>query len=242
MIRASDTASRIRFVTKPADGTMTPMGVDAASRTCPHCGGELLAKALQCRHCRRWMPEAFEPATGVSVQVGAMPVESVYSNGQPVLHLVVLSLLTLGIYEVYWFWRNWSQLRDWLGHDISPGWRAFGLLLPVVNVVLVYDQLRLVRESALARGVAVAYSSGLTTAAFFAVALAGNLTLVWVFSLLNVLPLVPVQETLNRLWEREQPGAPIRARFVPREVAAIVGGAIVTGLALLETSGFLPAW
>jgi hypothetical protein len=209
---------------------MTAVQPGTEMRTCPFCGGELLAKALQCRHCRRWMPEALsapEPA------VSARP----YSLGQLPIHLVLLSVLTLGVYEVYWFWRNWRDLRDNAGVDVSPGWRTVGLFLPVVNVAMVYQQLRVVSDAAASRGLTPSYSPLAVTAAFFALAFAGNWTLVWMVSLLNVLPLVPVQQTLNRLWQLEQPGAPLRERFAPHEMAAMFAGAAATATALLATSG-----
>ena len=209
---------------------MTLVEPSTEMRTCPFCGGELLAKALQCRHCRRWMPEALRAPE-------SEPSPQPYSLGQLPVHLVLLSVLTLGVYEVYWFWRNWRDLRDNAGLDISPGWRTVGLFLPVINVAMVYQQLRVVSDTAASRGLAPSYSPLAVTAAFFALAFAGNWTLVWMVSLLNVLPLVPVQQTLNRLWQLEQPGAPLRERFAPHEMAAMFAGAAATATALLATSG-----
>jgi len=199
------------------------------ARACPFCGGEILAKALQCRHCRKWMPEVIAPA-----RPAAAPG---FSSGQPLHHLVLLSVFTLGLYEVYWFWRNWRDLRDNVGIDTKPAWRTVGLLVPIVNVAIVYQQLHLVREIATARGVSAPYSPLALTAAFFALALAGNLTLIWLLALLNVFALVPVQQTLNRLWEVEQPGAQLRERFVAHEMAAMVAGVAATAAALLATAG-----
>jgi hypothetical protein len=208
----------------------------AETKGCPFCGGELLAKALQCRHCRRWLPEALRPAEAAPVAADGTDPPA-YSKGQAPVHLVLLSVLTLGLYEVYWFFRNWRDLREAVGVDLSPGWRTVGLLIPVVNVVMVHHQLMLIRDAADARGVKVSYSPGIMTALFFGLALAGNLTLIWALSLLNVLPLVPVQETLNRLWAHEQPGAPVRDRFVSYEMAAMLAGAVATATALLVTIG-----
>jgi hypothetical protein len=159
-----------------------------------------------------------------------------YSRGQHPFHLVALSIFTLGLYEVFWFWRNWRDLRDRSGLELSPGWCTLGLLVPVINVALVYQQLRLVRDAAKTRGVEPTYSPFAVTAAFFALAIAGNLTLVWIVSLLNVLPLVPVQQTLNQLWRVEQPDAQLRERFAPYEMAAMVAGAAATAAALLATA------
>ena len=231
----------------------------AATRACPHCGEELLSKALQCRRCRKWMPGvvdaaavptaarsaageaaesapggAFRAAPSIEARAGGEPRPS---NAQPSAHFVLLSLLTLGLYELYWFWRNWRDLRDTFGVEVSPGWRTAGLLVPVLNVYLVYDHVRLVHEQAEAHGVAPSFRPAAAAASFFLIALAGNLTLLWVVSLLNVLPLVPVQETLNRLWAEVQPAAPMRDRMSVHERMALVAGAAMTGGALLATFG-----
>jgi hypothetical protein len=160
-----------------------------------------------------------------------------FSSGQHLHHLVLLSVFTLGLYEVYWFWRNWRDLRDAVGIDTKPAWRTLGLLVPIVNVAMVYQQLHLIREVATAKGVSAQYSPLALTATFFVLALAGNLTLIWLLALLNVFALVPVQQTLNRLWEVEQPGARLRERFVGPEMAAMVAGVAATAAALLTTGG-----
>jgi hypothetical protein len=161
------------------------------------------------------------------------------SSAQPPLHLALLSLATLGSYELYWFWRNWRDLESELGVRSQPLWRTIGLLVPVLNVVLVYEQLRAIRDECTRRGIAVSYSPSLVTATFFAIALAGNLTLLWPLSLFNVVPLLQVQVTLNGLWARLQPGALMRTQFAPYELVALVLGCLVTAGALLATFGSL---
>jgi hypothetical protein len=41
------------------------------------------------------------------------------------LKLVVMSLCTFGLYELYWFYMNWNLLKQRHNSDISPFWRAF---------------------------------------------------------------------------------------------------------------------
>ena len=40
------------------------------------------------------------------------------------LKLGVLSILTLGLYELYWFYKNWKLARDEGGAKVRPFWRA----------------------------------------------------------------------------------------------------------------------
>ena len=60
-----------------------------------------------------------------------------------------------------------------------------------------------------------------------------NLTTVWALSLLMVLPLLPVQETLNRCWSERAPDAVLREDFTPRELAAMALGASAIVAALI---------
>ena len=39
--------------------------------------------------------------------------------------LAVMSICTLGLYELYWFYKNWDFIEERTGQDISPFWRAF---------------------------------------------------------------------------------------------------------------------
>lgn len=50
---------------------------------------------------------------------------------------IVLSFLTLGMYELYWFYRNWCSIRDRDSLSIRPFWRAF--FAPVFFRKLIQD-------------------------------------------------------------------------------------------------------
>jgi hypothetical protein len=38
---------------------------------------------------------------------------------------IVLSICSIGIYDLYWFYKNWQLVRAREQSDISPFWRAF---------------------------------------------------------------------------------------------------------------------
>jgi len=204
------------------------------TRDCPFCGGPILLKALQCVHCKRWMPELNRPPRHQAS--GFEPVA--YSRAQPTRHLILLTILTLGAYEFYWFYRNWRDLTEHLDLELKPGWRTAGLFVPFLNVFMVYDQIRLVAAIAAGVGIQVAFSPSLLTATFFALAFVSNITMVWVLSLLTVLPLLPVQQTLNIYWQTEEPDRPVRDRFTQSELLAMSIGFVFLLAALL--SGTVP--
>lgn len=48
----------------------------------------------------------------------------VYFSVSP-LKLVVMSICTLGIYDLYWYYKNWRLIKEREQLDIMPFWRAF---------------------------------------------------------------------------------------------------------------------
>ena len=75
-----------------------------ATKKCPFCKEEILADAVKCRHCGEWLNKP------LGIQRAQATVEQ-YSNAQAPWRLVLLSIITFGIYEIYWFYRNWKHLK-----------------------------------------------------------------------------------------------------------------------------------
>lgn len=65
--------------------------------------------------------------SGVDTQLesGTNEVRQLYfftpSNGK----LVLMSVCTFGIYELYWFYKNWVLIKQRTGQSLIPFWRAF---------------------------------------------------------------------------------------------------------------------
>ena len=204
-----------------------------ATRACPNCGQDILEKALQCSYCRKWLPEVLAP-TAAPAALAAETTRA--SRGQALHHLMLLTVFTGGLYEVYWFYRNWRDLDDTDPAELTPRslLLTLGLLVPFVNIALVYRQLDRIRGAVSSAGVQPGYSPVLTTCAYFGLGVLANLTMFWFISLLMVVPLLPVQDALNRYWIEREPETPLRQRLNPRELAVIaVGGAAIVATLLL---------
>jgi len=158
-----------------------------------------------------------------------------WSRATPVRRLTVLIFASFGLYQFYWFWRNW---RD-LGRP-HPGWRTAGLFVPILNFFLVYDLFRTVQIAAMRLGIA-----GFSAARAFLAFLGVNVfaTAVWLmiyrwkpkgFSeslslllidvlllALQILPLVYVQGALNAVWSEVEPRLPVRVAFSRGEVILV---------------------
>ena len=219
--------------------TTVVTGIEGAMRPCPFCGIGILEKALQCSHCRKWQPDVL---TGAPVPAAA-GAASVASRGQTLRHLMLLTVFTGGLYELYWFYRNWCDLDDRDGADASPrsALLTLGLLVPFVNVALVYRQLDRIRSAVSTTGVNPGYSPVLTTCAYFGLGILANLTMLWTVSLLMVVPLLPVQDALNRYWSEREPGATLRDELTVRELAVIALGASAIVATLLLSWAAAPS-
>jgi hypothetical protein len=65
-----------------------------------------------------------------------------FLNAQTVWHLGLLTIVTFGIYGIYWFYKTWKSIKDYNGADFSPGWRTFGLFIPIYNLVRIDGMFR----------------------------------------------------------------------------------------------------
>lgn len=198
------------------------------TKKCPFCADEILTDAVKCKYCGEWLNKQAAQSAGQQ-----------FSNAQPVWHFVLLSIVTFGIYEIYWFYRNWKYLKIHKSLDISPGWRTAGLFVPIYGIVLAYRQLRDIRDFSKEAGIVKTYSPGWILFSWLILTALWRLPdPFWFLSFLSVWLLAVVQGVLNSYWEKEQPELPIRTKFSGGQIALLVIGGIILVLALIGT--FIP--
>jgi len=75
-------------------------------------------------------PDSIKPAVDIfekPVISSACSEEEIFLH-IPISRLVVLSILSCGLYEVYWIYKNWRYLKERDNLNIKPFWRAiFGV-------------------------------------------------------------------------------------------------------------------
>jgi hypothetical protein len=149
------------------------------------------------------------------------------------LKLVVMSVFTSGLYELYWFYKNWQAIKLRKKEDIYPFWRAF---FAYFFCHALFNEVRECQEKVgkgkmpagwLACGWIITYLMWRLPDPF------------WLISTASVVFLVPVQKVVNSINLVEAPDhAPNEKFSVANWITIAVGGSI---LALaLPPINFLP--
>lgn len=112
------------------------------------------------------------------------------------LKLTVMSICTFGLYELYWFYKNWVQIRATTETNISPFWRAF------FSPFWAYSYFKYVKTSAKDNEVPESLSIGPLAAMYFiAVAITQAPDPYWLLGFLSfafILPANSVAVACNR--------------------------------------------
>jgi len=147
-----------------------------------------------------------------------------YSNAQPIWKLFLLSILTVNLYNYYWYYRNWHYLRKQTGLDIKPGLRTLGLFVPILGWILVYNQFDDIRSLSVDEGVGKLFSPGLMIflMILFTVASRALYQLLFITVPLSVLPIAIAQNTFNYYWKKVQPGLRMKTGLGVGEIIALV--------------------
>ena len=210
---------------------------------CIHCGRVISADAERCMYCEGYVGDRDENIAPNSLEdysienqksedfrnsydVNQEPRNRIPSNHQysyenieyskvlPIRRQLLLIIFTMGLYNVYWFYKSLKHLRDYHGEDISVGLRTLCFcFVPIVNLVVFYELLDDMKKYAQSKGLET-YSSGMQI-----LGLALGLGF-WVY--------VNIQETFNEYWRLEEPQLPIRREFSNNEIAVLVIGGIFT--------------
>ncbi|MBX9879185.1 MAG: DUF4234 domain-containing protein [Candidatus Obscuribacterales bacterium] len=177
-------------------------------------------------------------------------VEPALSRQQPLWHVVVLSILTCGAYPIYWFFKNWRDLKAEAINerqnnpslepffDISPLLRTMGLFVPFLNIYFAVAQVKSIAElnpseksySKQHPLIASGLVMGLLIGILFLQRLPGIL---YMLCFAAGVPLAFVQSWLNNYWRSvESPELIVRQTFTGKELIAVILGGLLIGLNL----------
>jgi len=144
--------------------------------------------------------------------------------------LVVMSLCTLGLYEIYWAYKQWDAIRRREQESMMPFWRA--IFAPLWGFSL-FPRLQ---KLAASHGTDPGFSGSALALAYFIITVAWRLPDPWwLVSFFAWLPLLPVQRAVNELNATLAPEAPRNDSYSGLNILMIVVGGVLLVLAVLGT-------
>jgi hypothetical protein len=145
----------------------------------------------------------------------------------------IMSVTTLNIYQLYWFYRNWKSYQDGAGEDILPFWRAF------FSVFFCHSLVKKIDASAQRSGITDTVGAGATAVAYALLTLSWKLPdPYWLISILTFLPLLPVQSLINQINTNADPAWRPESRYSWKAILAAGAGSVLLLFSILGS--FLP--
>lgn len=181
--------------------------------SCPECGAAIDAGTV-CASCEVVTRQELPPFFAVSL-----------------LKFAVMSFFTLGLYELYWFYRNWQRIRVRQQRDIKPSLRTMFVL------IYCYPCFREIRKTGLQIMAGAAPPMGLLAAGWTAMYLAFQLPKPgWLIAIFSWVFIVPVQAYANQINVEAVPGHERNSQFTAWNWVWICVGALVILLNLMALS------
>ncbi len=150
-----------------------------------------------------------------------------------ILKLIVLSVCTMGIYELYWYYKNWRLIKERENLDIMPFWRAF------FAYFFCYSLFLKVRATANSLSVTRSIAAGPLALSWIIVTILWQLPdPYWLVTYFAVLFLIPVQILVNDINAVSSPGHDENRRFTAWNITAVVIGGVLFLLMVYAT--FVP--
>lgn len=152
-----------------------------------------------------------------------------------VFKLTLMSIFTVGLYQAYWFYKQWQHVRRREGH-VSPFWRA------VFGVFFCYGLFTRVRDYNRAGVVPRELAAGPLAAGWIVSSVFGQLLpepYFWL-GVLTVAFMLPVQARINEINRQCVPGHDRNDRLTALNWLGIVLGAVVYVLAYIGAT-MMPA-
>lgn len=145
--------------------------------------------------------------------------------------LILLSVFSFGVYELYWFHWQWTLEKARTGEKLSPFWRAF------FAPIFAYSLFKRIKAFADSSSLPINYSPGWLAAAFVGLAASWRLPdPVWLISFLTFLPLLPVRAAVASINLRHSPHSDKNGAFSGANIILLLAGGLLSLLAVVDAS------
>lgn len=214
-------------------------------RKCSKCGKVYDDSWKVCLHCQDSLVDnsnSIEERVDdkASVSIKALSNGKYYNVSIP--KLIILSVCTLGLYEIFWHYKNWKSIKEQTGEDISPFWRAWFLIFTC------HELFKRIGISSGEKGLSLVPSAGRLATLYILLLLFGYIggrlnnpigNVLWIVSLFTVVPLISVQKFINSYNATKDPSYIINNRYGWESIVSIIVGGIFLILTIIGI--FLPA-
>ena len=203
-------------------------------KQCFECGIGMVGDELYCATCQK---AHLEKSTDLD-QSSAIQI-SHYPSTNPVYisyrRIVILSIVSLGLYIFYWLFYTWKQIHQHSERQNFPVWHALAFLIPIFGLFVIYSHMAVIQELANSSGASISLKPAMAVVLcslswMLSVVAAGEQNLVMAM-LVNTLALVittvlPVwgQSTLNQCWTNTQDGALVEVPLSRVETSVMILG------------------
>ena len=154
----------------------------------------------------------------------------------PVSRLIVMSILSCGLYEIYWIYKNWRYLNERDGMNIKPFWRGwFGIFYchSLLKTIHQDQELTQVEQPSFSPG---GLATGWVVLLIIASAVGrtpGASASIISFLIPSFLCFVPVQNYVNSINAKKNPNAP-HSEWSAGHTVCLIFGLLFWGLTLFS--------
>lgn len=200
---------------------------------------------MNCKNCNNLVPENAKFCNKCGKPVETKTDSSIEYFSISPKRLALFSILTLGIYEIYWFYKNWEAVKKAENLKISPLGRA------IFAVFYCNSLFKKVLESAKSHNYQNSYSPGWLATAYILLLVVGNglsrvesydvgFNLIWlIVAISTFIPLLSVQKAINFNNEKIKGTSDLKSGFSGGEVVLIIIG--LAWFLLVLWGSFIPA-
>lgn len=150
--------------------------------------------------------------------------------------LSLMSLTTGGLYELYWFYRNWQVIKPRYQAKISPFWRAFFAPLWAFSMGSRF------KEEAKTRNIPLRFPVTALGVSYLLLNMTWRLPgAYWCISLFTFLPILPFEFAARRLDGGGPLAAPTFGRFSGWNIAWLAIGSLLLGLMAVGQAASTPS-
>lgn len=187
---------------------------------CPQCGKEISARSSFCKFCGVNLETLNRTKTGKKVAAEIDQNTPPYPYIVSTAKLTILSILTFGLYEIYWFYRQWKSFKEEKNLKVTVWARAF------FSGITAYSLFKEISKAVEEHDKNKTIPSGVLAVIYFVLLLFGRAPdWGWIISLLSFMALVPAQNAINFYWERRLKGKAAPSNFgASNYIWSIVGG------------------